>query len=69
MRLASKASSPKPFAINPALAISGIELINMWYYKPEYLAIMQNCVNTEIGVWSENSFDRSVVVAVYGMPT
>ncbi len=53
-------------AINPALAISGIELINQWYYNPGYLAIMQNCVYTQIGVWSENSMDRTVVVAVYG---
>jgi len=26
-------------AINPAVAISGIELINQWYYNPAYLAI------------------------------
>lgn len=55
-------------AINPALAISGIELINQWYYNPAYLAIMQDCANTEIGVWSANSLDRTVVVAVYGRP-
>jgi uncharacterized protein YkwD len=55
-------------AINPALAISGIELINQWYYNPAYLAIMQNCAYTKIGVWSENSVDRTVVVAVYGQP-
>jgi uncharacterized protein YkwD len=55
-------------AINPALAISGIELINQWYYNPAYLAIMSDCANTEIGVWSENSLDRTVVVAVYGQP-
>jgi uncharacterized protein YkwD len=55
-------------AINPALAISGIELINQWYYNPAYLAIMSDCANTEIGVWSENSLDRTVVVAVYGHP-
>ncbi|OPX12363.1 hypothetical protein B1790_04150 [Mycobacterium sp. AT1] len=55
-------------AINPALAISGIELINQWYYNPAYMAIMQDCANTAIGVWSENSFDRTVVVAVYGQP-
>jgi len=55
-------------AINPALSISGIELINMWYYNPDYLAIMQDCRNTVIGVWSENSLDRTVVVAVYGQP-
>ncbi|HWT48792.1 MAG TPA: CAP domain-containing protein [Mycobacterium sp.] len=55
-------------AINPALAISGIEILNRWYYNPAYLAIMQNCANTQIGVWSENSLDRTVVAAVYGQP-
>jgi hypothetical protein len=55
-------------AINPALAMSGIELINQWYYNPDYLAIMQDCANTLIGVWSANSLDRTVVVAVYGQP-
>ncbi|VCT89674.1 hypothetical protein MHAS_01370 [Mycolicibacterium hassiacum DSM 44199] len=53
-------------AINPALAISGIELINMWYHRPDYYAIMSDCGNVDIGVWSENSLDRTVVVAVYG---
>ena len=51
-------------AINPALAISGIEILNQWYYRPDYMAIMSNCANTQIGVWSENSLDRTVVVAV-----
>ena len=55
-------------AINPALAISGIELVNQWYYNPAYFAIMADCANTNIGVWSENSLDRTVVVAVYGQP-
>ena len=55
-------------AINPALAISGLELINQWYDNPAYLAIMRDCANTLIGVWSENSLDRTVVVAVYGQP-
>ena len=55
-------------AINPALAISGIELMNMWYYNPGYKAIMSDCGNTQIGVWSANSLDRTVVVAVYGQP-
>jgi uncharacterized protein YkwD len=55
-------------AINPALAISGVELINMWYYDPHDFAIMSDCANTLIGVWSENSLDRTVVVAVYGRP-
>ena len=56
-------------AINPAVAISGVELINRWYHNPAYLAIMSNCANTAIGVWSENSLDRTVVVAVYGQPS
>ena len=55
-------------AINPALAISGIELINQWYYNPAYLAIMRDCANILIGVWSESLLDRTVVVAVYGQP-
>ena len=55
-------------AINPAVAISGIELINQWYDNPDYHAIMANCANTAVGVWSENSLDRTVVVAVYGQP-
>jgi uncharacterized protein YkwD len=55
-------------AINPALAISGIELINMWYYDPHAFAVMSDCGNTLIGVWSANSLDRTVVVAVYGQP-
>ena len=55
-------------AINPALAISGIEIINDWYYRPDYMAIMSNCANSQMGVWSVNSLDRTVVVAVYGQP-
>jgi uncharacterized protein YkwD len=55
-------------AINPALAISGIELINQWYDNPVYHAIMANCANSAVGVWSENSLDRTVVVAAYGQP-
>lgn len=55
-------------AINPAPAISGIEILNTWYYNPAYFTIMSNCANTQMGVWSENSVDRTVVVAVYGQP-
>jgi uncharacterized protein YkwD len=55
-------------AINPALAISGIEIMNQWYDNPAYLAVMSDCANTEIGVWSVNNLDRTVVVAVYGQP-
>jgi len=54
--------------INPALSISNLELIRQWYYNPDYLAIMRDCGNTAIGVWSENNLDRTVVVAVYGQP-
>lgn len=55
-------------AINPALAINNLDVINQWYYDPVAYAIMTDCANTAIGVWSENSLDRSVVVAVYGRP-
>jgi uncharacterized protein YkwD len=55
-------------AINPALAINGIEILNQWYYDPASLAVMRDCANTAIGVWSQNSLDRTVVVAVYGQP-
>lgn len=55
-------------AINPALAISGVEILNQWYPNPAYLAIMRDCANTLMGVWSENSLDRTAVVALYGQP-
>ena len=55
-------------AINPALAINNLDVINQWYYNPVYFAIMSDCANTAIGVWSGNSLNRSVVVAVYGQP-
>jgi len=55
-------------AINPALAISGIEILDRWWPDPVSRATMQDCANTSIGVWSENALDRSVVVAVYGQP-
>ena len=55
-------------AIHPALAINNLDIMSNWYYRPDYFAIMSNCANTEIGVWSENSLDRSVAVAVYGQP-
>ncbi|MGH3635319.1 MAG: CAP domain-containing protein [Mycobacterium sp.] len=55
-------------AINPALAINGIDILNQWYYNPAYSALMSDCANTQIGVWSENGLDRTVVVAVYGQP-
>lgn len=55
-------------AINPAMAISGIDVIKQWYYNPTDFAIMSDCANSQVGVWSENSMDRTVVVAVYGQP-
>lgn len=55
-------------AINPAIAISSLELVNQWYYNPDDMAIIRDCANTAIGVWSDNSIDRTVVVAVYGQP-
>jgi hypothetical protein len=56
-------------AINPALAINGMDILNQWYGNPAYKATMSDCANSQLGVWSENSLDRSVVVAVYGQPT
>ena len=55
-------------AVNPALSISNLELIKQWYYDPDAMAIMRDCANTAMGVWSVNSLDRTVVVAVYGQP-
>lgn len=56
-------------SMRPAVAINGIDIISDWYYRPDSYAIMSNCANTQIGVWSENSPSRSVVVAVYGQPS
>jgi uncharacterized protein YkwD len=53
-------------AMNPSMAISGMELLNQWYHNPADLAIMQNCTYTAMGVWSESHPDRTVVVALYG---
>lgn len=55
-------------AINQSIAISGVDLINRWYYNPDDLAIMSNCANSQMGVWSLNNPGRTVVVAVYGKP-
>lgn len=55
-------------AINPAIAISGVEILHQWYFDPADMAIMSNCAYTQMGVWSENSIDRTVVVAMYGAP-
>ncbi|MDR3661925.1 MAG: CAP domain-containing protein [Mycobacterium sp.] len=55
-------------AINSAIAISSLELVNQWYYNPDDMAIIRDCANTAIGVWSDNALDRTVVVAVYGQP-
>ena len=54
--------------INRSLTINDLDVMGNWYYRPDYMAIMSNCANTQIGVWSENSLDRSVLVAVYGQP-
>jgi uncharacterized protein YkwD len=55
-------------ATNPAVAISGIEILAQWWWDPPSRAMMQDCANVAIGVWSENSLNRSVVVAMYGQP-
>lgn len=53
-------------AINQSMAINNLDVINQWYHDPRARSVMEDCGNTDIGVWSENSLDRSVVVAVYG---
>ncbi|EUA38467.1 hypothetical protein I549_4372 [Mycobacterium avium subsp. avium 2285 (R)] len=55
-------------AINPALAMSGIEILDQWWPNPAARQTMQDCNNIAIGVWSENSLSRTVVVAMYGQP-
>lgn len=55
-------------AIIPALAISGMEILNQWWNDPVARQTMQDCSNSAVGVWSENSVARTVVVAVYGQP-
>jgi uncharacterized protein YkwD len=55
-------------AINPAVAINNLDILNQWYYDPTDFAIMSNCANSLMGVWSANSLDRTVVVAMYGQP-
>ena len=55
-------------AINASLAINNLDVITQWYGDPVALRMMSDCANTAIGVWSENTLDRSVVVAVYGRP-
>lgn len=55
-------------AINPALAINNLEVLRQWYFNPAAYAIVSDCAHSQIGVWSVNSLDRSVVVAVFGQP-
>jgi hypothetical protein len=50
-------------AINPALAISGIEILSQFWNNPAYQAIMKDCSNTAIGVcrktaWPAASWKR-----------
>ncbi|TDH52923.1 CAP domain-containing protein [Mycobacterium eburneum] len=62
------AKASETVAITPALAISGMEILNQWWNDPVARQTMQNCSNSAVGVWSENSVARTVVVAVYGQP-
>nr|WP_231996204.1 CAP domain-containing protein [Mycobacterium scrofulaceum] len=63
-----RGKASETIAINPAIAISSLELVNQWYYNPDDMAIIRDCANSSMGVWSENSMDRTVVVAMYGQP-
>lgn len=53
-------------AINPAMSITGVEIMQQWFGRPDYRATIEDCANLDVGVWSENSLDRTVVVAVFG---
>src|ERR1700728_3069746 len=64
----SRGKAAETVAITPANAISSFELVNQWYANPDDMAIIRDCANTSIGVWSDNALDRTVVVAVYGQP-
>ena len=55
-------------AIRPTFAINNLDILNQWYHDPNAYAIMADCANSLMGVWSENSADRTVVVALYGQP-
>ncbi|MGV0834369.1 CAP domain-containing protein [Mycolicibacterium thermoresistibile] len=63
-----KGRAVQTVAINPALAINNMEVLRQWYHNPAIRGLIEDCSLSEIGVWSENSLDRSVVVAVYGEP-
>lgn len=63
-----RGKAAETIAINPAIAISSLELVNQWYYDPDDMAIIRDCANNSMGVWSDNSIDRTVVVAMYGQP-
>lgn len=63
-----RGKAAETIAINPAMAISSLELVNQWYYNPDDMAIIRDCANSSMGVWSDNSMDRTVVVAMYGQP-
>ncbi|OBG62819.1 MULTISPECIES: CAP domain-containing protein [unclassified Mycobacterium] len=63
-----RGKASETIAINPAIAISSLELVNQWYYNPDDMAIIRDCANSSMGVWSVNSMDRTVVVAMYGQP-
>jgi hypothetical protein len=52
----------------PTWILTGNDVMNQWYNDPVRKAIMADCANTVMGVWSQNSVDRSVLVAVYGHP-
>lgn len=55
-------------ATMPSIGINAVDVLGQWWWDPPSRAMMQDCANTAIGVWSENSLDRSVLVAVYGRP-
>ena len=62
------AELPKPWRSTRRCRSAIVQLIKQWYYDPAAMAIMLDCANTAMGVWSVNGLDRTVVVAMYGQP-
>jgi uncharacterized protein YkwD len=53
--------------IFPSFALNNRQVMVDWTANPGYMAIMTDCAFTEMGVSSENSPFRSILVAVYGV--
>src|ERR1700742_1777916 len=45
-------------SVLPAVAISGLELVNRWYYDPDDMAIIPDCANSPRGVGQQRGPHR-----------